>query len=481
VVEETHALRKLQMTPDPPEALATIPTLRLADLPKRSRLIPRSEERIGDTRILFHDLATNQVIYLDMVFDLHRLPGELLPYVPLFGRALLQTGVGEQDFVELSQRIDRSTGGVHSATWTSATLTPGRSAALLVLRAKAMPDKVGDLFGILEDVLTKARLDNRERFRQLVLEAKASEEASLVPGGSGFVNLRLEAGLHEAHWAGEQMGGIDYLFFLRDLAQQVETDWDQVRAALERLCELLVDRASMVCNVTVDAGNWRAFEPALGSFLGRLPIASATPVPWRIGPRPAFEGLTVPSMVNFVGKGGDIRRLGYQPTGATWVVLNHLNTTWLWDKLRVEGGAYGASCHHDPHSGALVFVSYRDPNLQATLDVYDRSADFLRAAAIGEAELTRSIIGVIGSIDTYQNPDAKGWTSLANWLIGVTDEFNQRRREEILSASAADFRNLAEAMAELAAHGNIVVMGSEQAIAEANAGRQPALQITKVM
>jgi Zn-dependent M16 (insulinase) family peptidase len=481
VVAETQALRELQLAPDSPEALATIPTLRLADLPKRNRLIPLSEGRLGDTRVLFHDLATNQVIYLDLVFDLHRVPAELLPYVPLFGQALLQTGVGEQDFVALSQRIDRSTGGIHSATWTSATRTPGRSAAMLVLRGKTMPDKAGELFGILEDVLTKARLDNRERFRQLVLEAKASEEASLVPGGSSYVNLRLEAALHEAHWAAEQMGGVDYLFFLRDLAQRVETDWDQVRAALERLRGLLIDRASMLCNVTADAGNWHSFEPALAAFAGRLPVSAAAPAPWQIAPRPAFEGLTVPTTVNFVGKGGNILRPGYQPTGAIFVVLNHLNASWLWDKLRVEGGAYGASCHHDPYSGAFVFVSYRDPNLQATLDVYDRSADFLRAAAIGEAELTRSIIGVIGSIDTYQTPDAKGWTSMVNWLTGATDEYRQRRREEILSAAAADFCNLADVLAELAANGNVVVMGSEQAIAEANVGREHPLQVTKVM
>ena len=109
------------------------------------------------------------------------------------------------------------------------------------------------------------------------------------------------------------------------------------------------------------------------------------------------------------------------------------------------------------------------------------SAEFLRAAPVGEAELTRNIIGVIGGMDTYQTPDAKGWTSMANWLIGATDELNQHRREEILSASPADFRKLADALAELARHGNVVVLGSEQAIAEANARREDVLQVTKLI
>jgi presequence protease len=481
VVETTQRLKELQVRPDPPEALAKIPTLKLADLPRQNRLIPRVEERCADTRTLFHDLPTNRVIYLDIVFDLHRLPGDLLPYLPLFGRALLETGVGEQDFVELSERIDRSTGGIYSATWASPTRTPGASAALLLLRAKTMPEKTGDLFGILEDVLTKARLDNRERFRQLVLETKAQLEASLVPGGSSYVNLRLEAALHEAYWATERMGGISYLFFLRELARAVEADWPKVQAVLERLRRTLIDRGGMICNVTSDAGTWREFAPQLATFLGALPLSQAASMPWQTESRAALEGLTVPTTVNFVGKGGDLYRLGYKPSGAIAVVINHLNTTWLWDKLRVEGGAYGASCHFDQYSGQFVFVSYRDPNLQATLDIYDGSAEFLRTIPIGEAELSRNIIGVIGGLDTYRTPDAKGWTSLANWLIGATDEYLQQRREQILSAGPADFCNLADALADLAAHANVVVLGSEQAIAQANAQRTKKLAVTKVI
>jgi Zn-dependent M16 (insulinase) family peptidase len=481
VVEATRTLKRLQQEADPPEALAAIPTLRLSDLPKRNRLIPLMEGITSDTGVLFHDLVTNQVIYLEIVFDLHRLPGDLLPYVPLFGRALLETGTGEQDFVEVSQRIDRSMGGIYSTTWTSATEIPGASAALLVLSAKAMPDKAGEMLGILEDVLTTARLDDRERFRQLVLETKASKEASLVPGGSGFVNLRLQANLDEAHWAAEQMGGISNLFFLRNLAQQIDTDWEPVRAVLERIRRILIDRAGIVCNITTDAANWRRFEPQLGAFLTKLPFSCALSSPWRTTAGPRFEGLTIPVAVNFVAKGCDLHRVGYRPSGAIWVAMNHLNTTWLWDKVRMQGGAYGGSCNFDQHSGGFFFSSYRDPNLQPTLDIYDKSADFLRGERLGYAELSRNIIGVIGSMDSYQLPDAKGRASMANYLIGYTDEIKQRRREEILSASAQDFRDFADALGEVAAHGNVVVMASEQAIAAANAQRQDVLQLTKVL
>jgi Zn-dependent M16 (insulinase) family peptidase len=154
--------------------------------------------------------------------------------------------------------------------------------------------------------------------------------------------------------------------------------------------------------------------------------------------------------------------------------MNHLNTTWLWDKLRVEGGAYGASCHCDTHSGDFAFVSYRDPNLQATLDIYDKSAEFLRAAPVGEADLKHHR----GDRRHGYLPDARrqGLDLDGELADRRHRRAHQRGREEILSASPADFRTLADALAEFARHGNVVVLGSEQAIAEANARREDVLQ-----
>jgi Zn-dependent M16 (insulinase) family peptidase len=481
IAAAAQRLKRLQATPDSPEALAAIPALTLADLPKRRRSIPVTEQRSDNATILFHELPTNQVIYLDIVFDLHRLSGELLPYVPLFCEAILQTGVGEQDFVMLWQRIQRSTGGISAGPWMSATRTPGKTTAGLFLYAKTMPNKSADLFGILEDVLTAARLQNRERVRQLVLKSKSVLEHAVVPYGSDYAGLRLRAQLHEAHWAAEKVSGIDYLFFLRKLAEDVDTNWEEVLDALEQVRSVLIDRTAMLCNVTTDASNWRLFEPRLRAFIANLPISRIASESWQMDSRPSMEGLLVPAKINFVAKGGDIRNTGYQTNGATAVVIQHLNHTWLHEKVRVEGGAYGVSCYCDRPSGAFVFTSYRDPNVQGTLDVFDGSAEFLQYSLPDDADLARNIIGVIGGLDQYELPDAKGRRSLAHWLKGDTDEHLQRFREEVFSTTTSDFRRLAEALAELGRQGHVVVMGSEEALREAYAARQDKLQLLKVI
>ncbi len=159
----------------------------------------------------------------------------------------------------------------------------------------------------------------------------------------------------------------------------------------------------------------------------------------------------------------------------------YLRPSWLWDKVRVQGGAYGGQCMFNRYSGDFTFVSYRDPTLLATLDIYDRTADFLKSAELGEAELTRNIIGTIGEVDSYRLPDAKGFASMQRHLIGDTDAARQRMREEILSTTAADIRNFGDAMAEVAAKGRVVVLGSEQAIEAANAERPGLLSVSRVM
>jgi len=344
-----------------------------------------------------------------------------------------------------------------------------------------MPDKAADLLAILRDVLVEARLDNQERFRQMVLEEKAAQEARLVPGGHGVVNTRLRANFNEADWAAEQIGGVSYLFFLRTLTQQIETDWAGVQDTLEQIRQTLLNRAALLINVTTDAATWGQFAPQLATFLRALPVAPVVPARWVAQQGARFEGLTIPAQVNYVGKGADLYRLGYKPSGAASVISKYLRTSWLWEKVRVQGGAYGGFCVFDHRSGGFTYLSYRDPNLLATLDIYDHTAAFLRESELSQDELTKSIIGAIGEVDQYQLPDAKGYSSMLRYLVGDTDEIRQRMREEILATSAADFLAFADALAQVVDRGLVVVLGSQAAIEAANAERAGWLDVSKVM
>ncbi|WEK04808.1 MAG: insulinase family protein [Candidatus Devosia phytovorans] len=479
-VAETERLKALQEEVDDPALLAKIPTLTLADLPRETRTTPIDIGTLGDARLFYHDLPTVGIVYLDLGFDLHVLDKDLLPYLPLFGRALLQTGTSKEDFVSLTQRIGRSTGGIAQHRGLSARQGSDGSAAWFFLSGKAVPDRIEEMLAIMGDVLLDARLDNRARFKQMALEEKAGFEARLVPSGNAIVDTRLKSGLTEASWIAEQIGGISYLQFLRELVKRVENDWDSVEAALVRIRDTLFNRGRMVVNVTAEGALWDHARGQVGAFLERLPNQDFAFADWSINYRPKSEGLIIPAQVNYVGKGANLRELGFEMTGASSVVLKFLNTTYLWDKVRVQGGAYGGSSRFDLTSGNFSFLSYRDPNLLKTLDAYDGASKALKSE-IGENDLTRSIIGVIGDVDGYEFPDAKGYSSMWRQLTGTTDAIRQQRRDEILGATVSDFRRMAEAVDAVARQGHVVVLGGEAAINLANEKRPGLFEVSKVM
>lgn len=483
IIAAAAELKERQETPDSPEALATLPALNLSDLDREIRTIPLEVLRGSQTpAVLYHALATNNIVYLDLGFDLHSLPQELLPYAGLFGRLLLEMGTQKEDFVKLTQRIGRDTGGIRSSSLNSSLRGAEGSASWFFLRGKAVVSQSAALLGILGDILLTAQLDNPERLKQIALERKAGLEAGLVPGGSGVVNQRLRARFNEADWIAEQMHGLEHLFFLRGLAETIERDWPSVLEKLEALRRLLVNRSAMIANVTLDAANWKAFQPQLESFLASLPTVAATPSVFvRESVRKSAEGLTIPAQVNYVGKGANLYKLGYKLNGSVQVINKTLQTTWLWEKIRVQGGAYGGHSGFDSHSGVYTFTSYRDPNLLASLDIYDATAGHLRSLDLSEAELTKAIIGTIGDLDAYQLPDAKGWLSLTRHLIGYTDAQRQQFRDEVLGTTARDYKAFGEVLAEMAKHGEIVVLGSADAIQKANQERGEFLEVKKVL
>ena len=481
VVADTLELRRRQEAPDSPEALATIPSLKLADLDRKVRTIPAEELRLGGGDVLYHDLFTNHILYLDLGFNLHNLPQAWLSYLPLFGRALTESGTSSQTFVQLLQRIGRATGGIHEQIMISSRPEGGEAAAWMLLRGKAMVPQAGELLAILDDILRGARLDDRERFRQMALEEKASLESGLVRSGHRVVNSRLKARFDEAGHANELIGGTSYLFFLRDLVARIDADWAGVQAQLEQIRARLINRSAMICNVTLDRANFALVQPLLADFLAGLPGAPIQAEVWAAGSAIPAEGLTIPAQVNYVGKGANLFQAGYQLNGSILAINNLLNSTWLWEKVRVQGGAYGGFATFDTYSGVMTFLSYRDPNVLATLDIYDGTAEFLCKLELSQAELTKTIIGAISDLDAYQLPDAKGYTSLVRKLVGMNDQRRQRFRDELLAASPQNFKDLAEVLERVVRGGPVVVLGSLGAIQAASEQRPGWIEVHPVL
>ena len=292
----------------------------------------------------------------------------------------------------------------------------------------------------------------------------------------------VETLLHElAHQVvDELLGGLPQLVTMREALQQAEEDWPTLLGRLQRMRTVLLSADGAVVDLSADGSSLAAVSALVEPLLAQLPPSSSSaaagaPAGWQWAGGaeggllvPSYEGLQVPTQVNYVAKAAPIYQPGEAVPGSTSVITRYLRTAYLWDAVRVQGGAYGCSLGFSRFDGVASFSSYRDPNVKATLDNYDGTGAFLRSNPLGPAELSKAIIGAVGDLDAPQSVDAKGYTSMVRHMLGVTEEDRQVWRDQVLSTTAADFVNFAERIDTVAQQGSVAAVASERAIAEAN-------------
>ncbi len=468
VVALAAELRAAQQEPDSPEALDTVPSLGKEDLPKENMLIPCEVEQ-GEITVLTHELDTTGIVYARFAFDLAAVPSRLLPLVPLYARALTELGTKKRDYVELGFEISAQTGALGAGPVILPRSSDAAEVSYLCLSGKCTADKVERMVELMEEILFEADFDNRERFAQMVLEEKARMEQSAVPSGHMLVNTRLNGRLSLVGRISEEMNGVNSLFYTRELGARMEKGWAAVLADLASLHELIVRRDSLRLSITADAAILASARGPLEKLAQALPARPLPAADRALVALPGAEWLCVPAQVNYVGLGLSLNGTGYEYSGSLAVVMRHLRMGYLWDRVRVQGGAYGCFARYGRATGAFTFASYRDPNVEETLKVYRATAEYLGNLSLSDADITRAVVGAIGDVDTYMLPGAKGSTAFSRWMAGESDEERQRVREEILGTRLSDFHGFAPYLAKALESAVPCVLGGSDAEALASA------------
>ncbi|CEM29089.1 unnamed protein product [Vitrella brassicaformis CCMP3155] len=491
VIKETKELKEFQAAEDSPEVLAAIPKMNLEDIERKAEVIPTTVTQEKDVKILRHPLPTSGVLYATLGIDLRDMPVEDIPYLPLFTRMLTESGTSKYDEVGFSRRIGSKTGGVGA----SSTITSKRAPdgvvgnpmdvlSYLFITGKSVPDKVGDMFDIMKDVLYDARLDNKRRATEILKERKTALESSIIGAGHRYALQRAAAQYTLAGRINDMTGGLGQLEFVRDLIKQVESDWPSVQARLESIRKSLLRRDRMLLDITAGDNILSAAQPSIDTFLDALPPSQATAGdssssekhPWSTAMSSALlpvrgEGIEVPTQVNYVAKLCKVYDEGERVPGAASVVMEHLDVGYLWDNVRVLNGAYGAMAGLGQQSGIVQFASYRDPQLIKSIEVYDNAVKHLRENPPDKDDITRAVLGIFRSLDAPKQPDQKGRQAMMQHLQGETQEERQRYRDEVLATSPEDFGKLADRLEKVihdATRSSVTVVGSVKAIEEAN-------------
>lgn len=456
---EAQQLAELQQKPDDPAELAKLPKLQISELSSKCKSIPKEVYEVSGSTMLVTPIETRGVCYANLVFDLSGIPAEHIAYLPLFAKALFQLGTVRKDFAQLVGEINTRTGGIDATPIVLAKPLDPNAKAYLLIRGKVLHGEEKELFRILNEVVQEVNLNNRDRFLKILRQYKVALDTRLVSSGHTFAARRLAQHYHQSGWLEEELQGVQQMLFVRQVEQLVLSDWDQVKQVLYAIRAAIFRASGVVTNITTTKSALSPATVALEEFLSKLPPGKSTAHQWPQIGKGGNEGIVIPSLVNYVAKGTSLFDHGYQAKGSMKVISKYLGSDYLWNQVRVLGGAYGAFCSFDRATGLFTLSSYRDPNLDKTLETFDQAGEYLKDVSITGDDLRKAIIGAIGAMDTHLQPDDQGYTSLVRHLIGRTDAALQLDRNEVFATTVADFRQLGEVLSSAMRMGTICVAG----------------------
>jgi len=480
--EETHTLHRIQMEPDSPGALATLPRLKMSDIPGDIDRIPIEKAAISGIPVLRHEIFTNGIAYLDLAFDLSGVPADLQPYLPLNGR--LTTGMGAAGFTyeEMAKRIALKTGGMGCSLAAGLTADGRETWQKMIFRVRALHRNVREALEILFDLLSQGDLSDASRMRDLLFEMRNRMQAAVIPSGHIFAQRTAAAAQTLPAYLDELWHGRSQLQFIATAADSFADGQGELVGKITTLREFLFQRGKVTVNLTADAEGLQILEENLAGMLQRLRGGSLARASALSTPAPVSSGITVAAQVCYVAK--VLRAPAYSDprAPALYVLSRDLSKGDLYKRIRVQGGAYGGMSQYDPMNGCFSFLSYRDPHLVETLRVYDEAIDSRSRQKIDREDLEMAIIGTIGAMDRPMDPAGKGFVSMIRDFAGITDEDRLKFRKGVFAVTAESLLEAARrCLLPALEAASVAVYASDDRLRKANEVLRPELSIEPLL
>ena len=466
IVAETKALADYQEEPDREEELEKIPLLAREDIGKKARPYCNEELRVNDTTLLYHEIYTNGIGYLRFLFDLRQVPEELFPYVGLLQVMLGLVDTEKRSYSELYHEIHLQTGGIAPAVNVYTNADDLSDYKLTFdLKVKTLYENLPKAFELAAEILTESVYTDAKRLFELVAENRSDKQAQMMSAGHSLAAGQALSYLSKQAHLMDQVNGLSFYRLLEGLEKDFEGKKEELSANMERLVHCIFRPENLMVDYTAQREGLAGIEPlieALKSKLHREPVEGKPYVPQ---PVKKNEGLMSSAQIQYVCRAGNYANKGFSYTGALRVLKVLMSYEYLWMQVRVRGGAYGCMCQFGK-TGESYFVSYRDPNLEKTIETYEKAADFVEAFEADERTMTQYIIGAVSAMDMPLTPAARGNYSLAGYMTGFTFERAQQERDELLSTDAGTIRKLAAHIRAFMEDDCLCVVGNEEKIKE---------------
>lgn len=473
LVRETKELKQYQEEPSPRELLETIPLLAREDIGKKALGFSNRKKTAAGCPVIHHDYFTNGIHYINIMFDIKPFLDDYAPYISLLGCVLGCIDTDAHDKLALSNEILKNAGDVFFAPRLyEHRVNKGYYEARFVFGTKVFANKTGRILELLQEIVSSSHLEDEKRLREIIGEQRSAIEIQLISSGHSTAVSRAKAYTSVCSRYDEEFSGISFYRFLKELEENFDSRKDNLIRVLKQLMQKIFTKDNMLAGITCAEAEYKEFEKAFAAFVSRMeasePEAGGSSIEkpsCRCADLLPNEGFKTAGQVQYVARAGNFADAGIAYNGVYKVVKLILSYDYLWNEVRVKGGAYGVMCGF-LNTGEGYFVSYRDPKLSQTNDVYRGVPEYLRQFTADERDMTKYIIGTISGMDTPLTPKAKGNRSMAAYLTGVSEEDVQKERDQVLSTTADDIRRAADMVDAVLRTGSICVLGNEDKVKE---------------
>jgi Zn-dependent M16 (insulinase) family peptidase len=479
LVKETQELIEYQKREDTPEALATIPLLNLSDIDPRVEWYAIEKKDVAGVPVLHHEAFTNNIVYVNLFFDMRTLPEELIPYASLLSEVMGSMNTENYTYGDLDNALNIHTGGF--STGLSTYLEDQMDENLLPkfrITCKAVGDKTDKLFELTEEIVTRTLLDDPERLKTVLIRHQARLDGNIKRNGFYYAMLRMMSYYSKNGMLSEKTGGVDYYRFVTDLTENYDQKSGEIIDHLKKTAKLLFTRDNLIAAVACGADEMAAYAGGLKGFAGALPEGKATMKTWTLETAPKNEGLLSASKVQYVVQGYDFKKLGYAYDGKMRVLNQILSTDYLQTQVRVIGGAYGGFAGFSS-SGQVYFGSYRDPNLTETLETYAATPEYLSGFKADDKDMTRYIIGTVSGMDRPLTPSQKGNVAVSRYFQNITLEDLKAEKKAVLATTPEDIRAMSEMIRKVLDKNIYCVYGNEEKVKAAADRFGELVELTK--
>lgn len=467
MVENTKALEAYQEAEETPEALTCIPMLSREDIKKEITGLTNEEHHVEDSLFLYHDVCTNGIGYADLLFEIHDFDVDTVHYLGLLKSVLGAVDTENYTYGELFNEVNARTGGIaYGIEVFDDAQDTDAFRAMFAVRGKALYPEMDFMFSMIREVLTTSKLDDIKRLYEIIARVRSRAQASLASAGHSTAVLRGASYASPMAAFQDEMAGIGYYQFIEKLEKDFDSCKDEIVKNLRKVMEEVLRPENFCVSYT---GERESLDVVKAQAAGIKKVLFNGQKPEPVKQAPCIkknEAFKTSGQVQYVAQNGNFRKKGLEYTGALEILKVILSYDYLWINLRVKGGAYGCMSGFK-RNGESFLVSYRDPHLKRTLEVYQGVPDYIRAFEADEREMTKYIIGTISNKDVPRTPQMQGSISKTAYFSNVTEDMLQKERNQILGAQKEDIQKLAALVEAVLSDDQICVVGSETAIEKA--------------